>query len=80
MIFISYKDSKSLNITPFGGLAGQMWAAGRQKVGFTPQLIRHVSPNWLKINFSARERLPEEAKFQCNQLGEAYAKEHAKNT
>eukprot|EP00983_Pelagomonas_calceolata_P059650 1146016-Pelagomonas_calceolata.AAC.6 len=79
MIFISYKDPKSLNITPFGGLAGQMWAAGCQKVGFMPQLPRHVFPNWLKINFSARE-IPEEAKFQFNQLGEAYAKEHAKNT
>eukprot|EP00983_Pelagomonas_calceolata_P016421 518495-Pelagomonas_calceolata.AAC.2 len=48
MTFFSYKDSKSLVRTQFGGLAGQMWAAGCQQVGFTPWLIRHVSlqPCW----------------------------------
>eukprot|EP00983_Pelagomonas_calceolata_P115876 1160247-Pelagomonas_calceolata.AAC.15 len=29
----------------FGGLAGQMWAAGHQKVGFMPWLIRQGTPN-----------------------------------
>eukprot|EP00983_Pelagomonas_calceolata_P010246 333070-Pelagomonas_calceolata.AAC.2 len=29
----------------YGGLAGQMWAAGCQKIGLTPQLIRQGAPN-----------------------------------
>eukprot|EP00983_Pelagomonas_calceolata_P101573 1158710-Pelagomonas_calceolata.AAC.6 len=60
-------------------VAGQMWAAGCQKVNFTPLLIRHMSRDCLKTNSSARER-PEEAKSQNKQLRDTHAKEHAKNT
>ena len=39
-----YKDSKTPNITQFGALAGQIKHATAQKVGFTPQPIRHRPP------------------------------------
>jgi hypothetical protein len=37
-----YVDSKTLNITHFGALAGQIQHMAAQKVGFTPRLLRQV--------------------------------------
>eukprot|EP00983_Pelagomonas_calceolata_P001280 43618-Pelagomonas_calceolata.AAC.1 len=37
-------DSKSPEITQFGGVGGQEWRLSGQKAGFTPRLIRHVCP------------------------------------
>jgi hypothetical protein len=45
MIFIYFKDSKTPKITQFGALAGQVQHMAAQKVGFTPQLFRHVLCN-----------------------------------
>eukprot|EP00983_Pelagomonas_calceolata_P127348 1161394-Pelagomonas_calceolata.AAC.2 len=52
-----------------------------QKVGFTPQLIWHVPPNWLISNPSAtefRNRLSDEPKLGTSQLRGKYVGEHAK--
>jgi hypothetical protein len=46
MIFIYYKDFKTLIITGFGELAGQIQHMAAQKVGFTPRPIRYGSRNW----------------------------------
>ena len=43
MIFIYYKDFKTLNITGFGALAGQIQHMAAQKVGFSPRLLRQVA-------------------------------------
>jgi hypothetical protein len=43
VIFIYYKDSKTLNITQFVALAGQMQHMTAQKVRFTPRLLRQVA-------------------------------------
>eukprot|EP00983_Pelagomonas_calceolata_P051751 1142553-Pelagomonas_calceolata.AAC.4 len=52
---------------------------GSVAAGYTLRLIRHVCPKWL--NLSATDNgLYKEPKFQFNQLGHTYAKEHAKNT
>jgi len=42
MIFIYYKDFKTLKITGFGALADQIQHMAAQKVGFTPRLPRQV--------------------------------------
>ena len=42
MIFIYYKDFKTLYITGFGALAGQIQHMAAQKVGFTLRLLRQV--------------------------------------
>eukprot|EP00983_Pelagomonas_calceolata_P117249 1160396-Pelagomonas_calceolata.AAC.1 len=42
-------------------------------VGFTPQLIWHVCPNWQFTNPSARKPKPEELKLNNCQLGHTYA-------
>ena len=43
MIFIYYKDFKTLKITGFGALADQIQHMAAQKVGFTPRLLRQVA-------------------------------------
>jgi hypothetical protein len=43
MVRICYKDLKTLKITGFGALAGQIQHMAAQKVGFTPRLLRHVA-------------------------------------
>jgi hypothetical protein len=43
MIFIYSKDSKTLKITVFGSLAGQIQHMAAQNVGFTPRLLRQVA-------------------------------------
>jgi hypothetical protein len=45
MIFIYYKDFKTLKITGFGALAGQIQHIAAQTVGFTPRPIWHVRRN-----------------------------------
>jgi hypothetical protein len=45
MISIYYKDFKTLKITQFGALAGQIQHMAAQKVGFTPRLLRQVAVN-----------------------------------
>jgi len=45
MIFIYLKDFKTLNITGFGALAGQIQLMAAQKVQFTPRPIRYGSHN-----------------------------------
>jgi hypothetical protein len=52
MIFIYYKDFKTLYITGFGALAGQIQHMAAQKVGFTPRPIRYGPPN-LQVSSSA---------------------------
>ena len=48
-VLIYYKDFKTLKITGFGVLAGQIQHMAAQKVGFTPRLIWHVRRNWLGL-------------------------------
>jgi hypothetical protein len=43
MIFIHLKDFKTLKITGFGALAGQIQHMAAQKVRFTPRLLRQVA-------------------------------------
>jgi hypothetical protein len=43
MIFIHYKDFKTLIITGFSALAGQIQHMAAQKVGITPRLLRQVA-------------------------------------
>jgi hypothetical protein len=45
MILNYYKDFKTLKITGFGALAGQLQHMAAQKVGFTPRPIRYGPPN-----------------------------------
>jgi hypothetical protein len=52
MIFIYYKDSKTLQITQFGALAGQIQHMAAQKVELMPRPIRYWPPN-LQITSSA---------------------------
>jgi hypothetical protein len=49
VIFIDYKDFKTIKITGFGALAGQIQHMAAQKVGFTPRPIWHVRRNWLGL-------------------------------
>jgi hypothetical protein len=42
MIFIYYKDLKSLKIAQFCALAGQIQHMAAQKVRFTPRLLKQV--------------------------------------
>jgi len=43
MIFIHYKNFKTLKITGFGALAGPIQHMAAQKVRFTPRLLRQVA-------------------------------------
>jgi hypothetical protein len=43
MIFIYHRDVKTLKITGFGALDGQIQHVAAQKVGFTPRLLRQVA-------------------------------------
>jgi len=46
MIFIYYKDFKTLKMTGFGALDGQIQHTAAQKVGFMLRPIRYAPPNW----------------------------------
>jgi hypothetical protein len=48
---------KTLKITGFGALAGQIQHMAAQKVKFTPRLIRYGSHN-LQVSSSARGAIP----------------------
>ena len=43
MVFIYFKDFKTLKVAQFGALAGQIQHMAAQKVRFTPQLLRQVA-------------------------------------
>ena len=43
MIFIYYKDFKTLKITGFGALADQIQHMAAQNVGIMPRLLRQVA-------------------------------------
>jgi hypothetical protein len=55
MIFVYYKDFKTLTITGFGAQAGQIQHMAAQKVGFTPRPIRYGSPNFPVSSSAALE-------------------------
>jgi hypothetical protein len=58
MIFIYYKNFKTLKLTEFGALAGKIQHMAAQKVGFTPRPIRYGPPN-LNVSSSAALDIPE---------------------
>jgi len=68
MIFICYKDFKTLKITGFGALAGQTQHMAAQKVGFTPRLSRYGPPN-LHVSSSAALELYIRAEHETRKLG-----------
>jgi hypothetical protein len=55
MILIYHKDFKTLKITGFGALAGQIQHMAAQKVGFTPRPIWYGSPYWQVSSSDALE-------------------------
>ena len=57
MVFIYYKDSKTLNITKTNALAGRTQRMADQKVGFTPRPIRYGPHNWLVSSSAALKLL-----------------------
>jgi len=55
MIFISFKNFKTPNMTRFSALAGQIQHMAAQKVQFTLRPIRYDSFNWQVSSLAALE-------------------------
>jgi len=68
MIFIYYKDFKTLKITQFNALAGQIQHMAAQKVWFTPRPIRYGSHS-LHVSSSAALKYISELSFKRANYG-----------